>query len=134
MHFSYLQDPKNPHRRLTVARTVEDGKITFATAMNKCLDESTLSWKETSEYIGDDYIQLKTPRKVLKHKDAVPVDVFNRKLGRAIAGGLCAKKGVTLPQVEGEAPLATVLKHLLSTGESHVVKRIAEAHLHTAPV
>lgn len=130
MHFSYLQDPKNPYRRLTVARTVEDGRITFATSMNKCLDETLVIGKENCTYVGSQFIEFKPPRKKTIHTEAVPIDVFNRKLGRAIAGGLCTKKGITLPQVEGEAPLATILKHLLANGENHVVKRIAEAHIH----
>lgn len=130
MHFSYLQDPKNPHRRLTVARTVEDGLITFATSMNKCLDETLIISKQNCTYVGDQFVEFKSPRKTTIHSEAAPIDVFNRKIGRAIAGGLCAKKGVTLPQVEGEAPLATILKHLLTSGSGHVVKRIAEAHIH----
>lgn len=132
MHFSYLQDPKNPHRRLTVARTVEDGKITFATSMNKCIDHTVRIKRDDYAYLsnGSEYVSLKSPRKTTIISEAAPIDVFNRKLGRAIAGGLCAKKGITIPQIEGEAPLATVLKHILSTSDGHVVKRIAEAHIH----
>jgi len=133
MHFSYLQDPKNPHRRLTVARTVEDGKITFATSMNKCVDHTVLYRNDNYAYIGNSpsYVSLHSPRKVTIISEAAPIDVFNRKMGRTIAGGLAlSKKGITLPQVEGEAPLATILKHLLTSGSGHVVKRIAEAHIH----
>ena len=135
MHFSYLQDPKNPHRRLTIARDIQEDKVVFGMAMNKCVDGSTYSSFSSYAQGKGHSVELRVPQKRTITYAPVPVDVFNRKLGRAIAGGLAAKKGITLPIVEGEAPLATVLKYLLNAeDQSHVVKRIAEAHLHAAPV
>lgn len=119
--FSYIHDPKNKYRIMTIARMVEDDTIYFGYSINRSVDKADRFYSN-SGHCGST---------VREH----PVDQFSKKLGRTIAEGRCSRNtgfvdglSTFIEQVEGEAPHITVLKHLVKS-ENQLVRRMCKHYL-----
>lgn len=119
--FSYIHDPKNKHRVMTIARDVEDGTIFFGYSINRS--------------IGNSFRPNMFDSQIVTTIKAHPIDQFNKKIGRSIAEGRMNRnrgelEGVTsfVSQVEGEAPHITVLKHLTKS-KNQLVRRMCKHYL-----
>lgn len=119
--FSYIHDPKNRHRIMTIARDVEDGFICFGYSINRSVDNSF-----TPNMFDPSVVRL---------MKAHPIDQFNKKLGRTIAEGRLNRNLGTIDglpsvisQVEDEAPHITILKHLTHS-DNQLVRRMCKHYL-----
>lgn len=126
--YAYLIDPRNPLRRLTIARRVEDGEICFGTAVNKCYDAKIVKRKPISAVFKHSNNDLN--RNHVAVYPHMAVDVFKKKLGRAIAEKAIDRRGYVIPQEDGVAPHISILKYLANNvGVNEIVSRIAKHHL-----
>lgn len=118
--FSYILDKNNPHRRLTIARKVENGLITFGLALNRCFNTRTTSWGSNNR-LGIDI------------RKAYPIDTFSKDMGRLISRNRLNHPdiGLIIPQEEGLAPHISILKHLANTSDNHTIRRMARQYLET---
>ena len=119
--FSYIHDPKNKHRIMTIARVVEDGDIYFGYSINRSVDNS--------------FRPNMFDHRVVTTMKAHAIDQFNKKLGRTIAEGRLNRNLGTIDglpsvisQVEDEAPHITILKHLTHS-DNQLVRRMCKHYL-----
>jgi len=118
--FSYIIDKNNPHRRLTIARKVENGLITFGLALNRCYNDKFTFW-------GGGF----------SLNEAHPIDVFSKDMGRLISRNRLnhiPKKDEpvnVIPQEDGLAPHISILRHLANTSDNHTIRRMARQYLET---
>lgn len=118
--FSYIKDNSNRHRRLTVARMVENGNIHYSVAMNRC--HNTRVKIRKSRYWHGGEISI-----------ARPIDLFKKSMGRTICLTRLGnpKHHVVIPQDTNEAPHITVLKHIAANSDNHTMRRMAREYLTT---
>jgi hypothetical protein len=93
-HYSYLRDPSNTKRVITVARKIEDGKITFGLAVCRPPE-----WRP--EYTGDPTYKTYYLDKGDQHV---------KKTGRSIAEGRMnhPTKSLRILRIDGEHPMRTI--------------------------
>lgn len=120
IRYTYLHDPKNPKRVLTLARTLEGGVLTVAWAMNTPPRKTANMW-------GDLFRE--------------PGDIFTKKRGREIATGRleCSSlEGVVTPGDEFGSPNPPThfkVQTILKEGESPVraaMKAVSAANPHVS--
>ena len=114
--FSYIEDNTNRHRRLTIARMVENGTIFYSVAMNRCKNKETFPTYGTKGFIV---------------RSAYPIDLFRKDMGRTICLTRLSNSDdhTKIPQDLNEAPHITVLKHIAKTSDNHTMRRMAREYL-----
>jgi len=107
---TYLCDPYNPDRVLTIVSKHEEGFVSFGFALNRPTE-----WKT--------YHEGKRFQTRLLDKG----DRFNKKKGIEIATGRLTARGTTVP-LNGRTPKRAILESLL-THENRIIQRIAAHEL-----
>lgn len=120
--FAYLEDPKNPHRKVTIARAIDGDNVVFAYCINRCKDRQTDGHFGHSEFTRGVYFSTRV--------SAHPIDKFDKGVARNMSAGLLKSASAhRIPVVKGEAPHITVLKYLAENDKNSLVKRSCKAYL-----
>lgn len=107
----HIRDRKNPSRVMTIVTKVENGQVTFATAINS-------PPRTYAEYLGEGLVRIRE----------VTGDSFSKKRGAQIAHARLenARSRMTVTVEDGSHPYLTTLRALASDTRNPLAARLAK--------